>query len=106
MSEMLCQCRTDLHPFVSRWTNISTPYPTLVNSEQRVANLYPWWAGHWPEDRNKSYSMPKVIYPGPQWPRGVLDASKECDGDFTICQSPLSQQCLLLTPNWAFPTRR
>lgn len=101
------QCQTNQHPFVSRCRNIPTPFPTLVNSEQRVANLYPWWAGHWPEDRGVSYVMPSVQYPGPQWPRGVLDAieaNRESHSSSST-ESSAAQQCLI-TPNWALPTRR
>jgi hypothetical protein len=98
------QCQTNLHLYLSRWRNISTPFPTLANSEQRVANLFPWWAGHWPEDRGVSYVMPSVQYPEPQLPRGVLDAIEANAESHNAIESS-AQQCLI-TPNWALPTRR
>ena len=91
---MSCPCRTDLHPFISRSTQVSTPYPTLVNSEQRIANLYPWWVGHWPEDRGQ-YTLPRIVYPEPQWPRGVYPERND------ICHVES-----LIEPNWALPTMR
>ena len=101
--KMSCQCQTNLYMYVSRSDQISTPYPTLVNSEQRIANMYPWWVGHWPEDRGTSYNLPIRQYPQPQWPRGMYDSSDVAEEN----QSTSTSQCplkgeYLLEPNWAF----
>lgn len=85
------KCATNRHPYASRTPYISTPFPTVYNSPQRIANLYPWWANQW--DINPS-PLPVLLYPGPQWPRGMMDTEQES------CVQPTPTSSL--TPNWAF----
>ena len=87
------KCATNRHPYASRTPYISTPFQTVYNSPQRVANLYPWWANQW---EINPVPLPVLLYPGPQWPRGVTDTEQE------PCVVVHSMPTSSLTPNWAF----